>query len=70
MSGQLNARTRWRAVAGTALLVSALLLPIASPMAQDSSAARDIPIVMTEGTNMAVAASPDGSTITNGANAS
>jgi Tol biopolymer transport system component len=63
MSGQLNARTRWRAVAGTALLVSALLLPLASPMAQDSSAARDIPIVMTEGTNMAVAASPDGSTL-------
>lgn len=63
MAGKLNVRVCVRLVTGAAGFLAAMLLLPTLVQAQDTVPTRAIPIVMTEGTNMAVAASPDGSTL-------
>ena len=63
MSGTFHFRIRSRLLTGVASLLAVLLLSPLCVMAQSLASTREIPIVMTEGTNMAVAASPDGSTL-------
>jgi len=63
MSGNLHFHSCLRLLTGTTALLAALLLPSAFVQAQSTAPTREIPIVMTQGTNMAVAASPDGNTL-------